>query len=196
MAHDAPAGSLGSRFALERDKAALLVIDVQERLGKAMDPERYARVLKNTRTLVQGARVLGLPILVTEQYPKGLGPTEPSLAELLTADSAPVEKLAFSCGAVKEIARRLYASGRKQIVIAGMETHVCVFQTVRDLVAGGYQPFVARDAVLSRTAENHETGLALMRESGATISSTETALFDLLGEAGTPEFKQISPLLR
>ena len=96
----------------------------------------------------------------------------------------------------KELARRLYMSGRRQVVIAGMETHVCVFQTVRDLAAGGYQPFVARDAVCSRTSENHETGLALMREAGATISSTEGILFDLLGAAGTPEFKAISPLLK
>jgi nicotinamidase-related amidase len=196
MAHDSPGATLGLRFALERDQAALLVIDVQERLGKAMDPERYARVLQNTRTLVKGANVLGLPVFVTEQYPKGLGPTEPSLAELLAPESTPVEKLAFSCGAVKEVARRLYTSGRKQILVAGMETHVCVFQTVRDLVAGGYQPFVARDATLARTPENHELGLTLMREAGATISSTETMLFDLLGEAGTPEFKQIAPLLK
>lgn len=199
MTHDldtTPNAKLGFRFALERDQAALLVIDVQERLGKAMEPERYARMLKNTRTLVEGAKLLGLPIWVTEQYPKGLGPTDQSILEALPTDATPVEKLAFSCGAVKEVARRIFQSGRRQLVVAGMETHVCVFQTVRDLVAGGYQPFVARDAVLSRTHENQETGLQLMREVGATITSTEAVLFDLLGEAGTPEFKQISAMVK
>lgn len=184
------------RFALERDHAVLLVIDVQERLGAAMEPDRFARLVKNTRTLVEGAKALGMPVLATEQYPKGLGPTVADVLAVLPADAPPVEKVAFSCGAVKEIARQLYMSGRRQVVVAGMETHVCVFQTVRDLVAGGYQPFVARDAVCSRTVENQEVGLSLMREAGATISSTETILFDLLGAAGTPEFKAISPLLK
>ncbi len=185
-----------SRFALERDMAALLVIDVQERLGAAMPPEPFARLVKNARILIDSAKVLGLPIFATEQYPKGLGPTVASLLEALPLDAAPVDKLEFSCGAVKEVARRLFQSGRRQVVVAGMETHVCVFQTVRDLCQGGYQPFVVRDAVLSRQSENLETGLALMRECGATITSTETVVFDLLGAAGTPEFKQISPLLK
>lgn len=188
--------AVSSRFSLERDKAVLLIIDVQERLGTAMEPAKFERLVKNARILVDGARELGIPVFATEQYPKGLGPTVSLIREALPADAPPVEKLAFSCGAVKEVARRLYMSGRRQVVIAGMETHVCVFQTVRDLLAGGYQPFVARDAVLSRTPENYEVGLSLMKEAGATISSTETVLFDLLGAAGTPEFRKISPLLR
>lgn len=201
MSHDhhddlSQAQALQSRYALDRDKAVLLVIDVQERLGSAMAPEQFARLVKNTKTLVEGAKILGMPVYATEQYPKGLGPTVADVRSVLPEDAPPIEKLAFSCGAVKELARRLYVSGRRQVVIAGMETHVCVFQTVRDLTVGGYQPFVARDAVCSRTTENHETGLALMRETGATISSTEAVLFDLLGAAGTPEFKAISPMLR
>ena len=185
-----------SRFALERDKAVLLVVDVQEKLGAAMPQEAFDRLVKNTKTLVESAKILGVPVLATEQYPKGLGPTVAPVRDLLLPESAPVDKLAFSCGAVKEVARRLYQSGRRQVIVAGMETHICVFQTVRDLVAGGYQPFVVRDAVLSRTSENHETGLSLMREAGATVTSTETVVFDLLGAAGTPEFKQISPMLK
>jgi nicotinamidase-related amidase len=188
--------SVTSRFALERDRTILLVVDVQERLGAAMDPAKFERMVRNTRALVESAKVLGIPVFATEQYPKGLGPTVASLREVLPPDAAPIDKLAFSCGAVKEVARRLFQSGRRQVVIAGMETHICVFQTVRDLSAGGYQPFVARDAVLSRTPENHETGLQLMREAGATISSTETIVYDLLGAAGTPEFKQIAPMMK
>ena len=187
--------AFGKRFALGRDDAALLVIDVQERLGKAMQPEPYAALLKNVANLVEGAKVLGLPIFVTEQYPKGLGRTEGVLKERLPADVVPFEKVAFSCGAVKDVARALFQSGRRQVLVAGMEAHVCVFQTVRDLVAGGYQPFVARDAILSRTRDNLDVGLSLMKETGATLSSTEAVLFDLLGEAGTPEFKAIQGLV-
>lgn len=185
-----------SRLALHRDDTVLLVIDIQERLGAAMEPARFERLVKNTGILIQTAKTLGLPVLVTEQYPKGLGHTVAALTELLPEGTTPVEKVAFSCGAVKELARQLFALQRRQVIVVGMETHVCVFQTVRDLVAGGYAPFVARDAVLSRTTENHDTGLELMRESGATISSTETLVFDLLGAAGTPEFKALSPLVK
>lgn len=185
-----------SRLALDRDDTVLLVIDIQERLGQAMDAARLATLVKNTGILVQTAKTLAIPILVTEQYPKGLGPTVKAIAELLPNDATPVEKVAFSCGAVKEVARRLFQTGRRQVVVVGMETHVCVFQTVRDLASGGYVPFVARDAVLSRTEENYTTGIELMRQAGATVTSTESVVFDLLGVAGTAEFKLISPLVK
>lgn len=185
-----------SRVALDRDDTVLFVIDIQERLGAAMDPAKLERVVRNTGILIQTAKTLGLPVFVTEQYPKGLGRTLPSLIELLPEGVVPVEKVAFSCGAVKELARDLFGSSRRQVLITGMETHVCVFQTVRDLAAGGYAPFVARDAVLSRTQENHDTGLELMRATGATVTSTEAIVFDLLGTAGTPEFKALSPLVK
>lgn len=184
------------RFALERDKAVLLVVDVQDRLGAAMPKETYERLVKNAGVLIESAKLLGLPVLATEQYPKGLGPMSARLRDLLPPDSPPMDKLAFSCGAVKEVARRLYLSGRRQVIVVGMETHICVFQTVRDLVAGGYFPFVARDAVCARAQENHDAGLSLMREAGATVSSTEAVVYDLLGAAGTPEFKQLAPMLR
>jgi nicotinamidase-related amidase len=182
------------KLALDRNTAALLVVDVQERLGAAMDPARFERSLKNTEILVESAKTLGLPILVTEQYPKGLGPTVRSIRQALSSE--PTAKVAFSCIAVDDVARRLKESGRTQVIVAGMETHVCVFQTVRDLLAEGYVPFVPRDAVLSRTTENQETGLSLMRDAGATVTSTETVVFDLLGAAGTPEFKKLSPLVK
>lgn len=189
-------GSQACRFALDREDAVVLIVDIQERLGSAMVPETLERVVRNARLLVEGAKVLGLPVLVTEQYPKGLGPTVSALKDAFPVGTEPVAKVAFSCGAVKEVAQRLQELGRRQVIVAGVETHICVFQTVRDLLGGPYQPFVARDAVCSRTDENHQTGLSLMREVGATISSTESILFDLLGAAGTAEFKQLAPLLK
>lgn len=184
------------RFALERDGAALLVIDVQDKLGAAMPAEAWARVVKHTVILVEAAKVLGLPVYVTEQYPKGLGPTNAQVLAALPAGATPIEKLAFSGGAVKSLALALFQSGRRQVIVCGMETHVCVFQSARDLAAGGYQPFVALDACSSRTAENQAIGAALMRDAGATLSSTEAIVYDLLGAAGTPEFKLLAPLLR
>jgi nicotinamidase-related amidase len=184
------------RLALDRANAVLLIIDVQERLGAAMDAVRFERLLKNTEILVESAKTLGLPIVVTEQYPKGLGPTVPALRRALPPELQPISKLAFSAAAVEPVAQGLRQLNRKQIIVTGMETHVCVFQSVRDLLGAGYLPFVPSDTVLSRTPDNHDTGLALMREAGATVTSTESVVFDLLGEAGTPEFKKLSALLK
>jgi len=181
-------------LSLERGNALLLVIDVQERLAAAMPAEARAQAEKNTAVLIQAAKRLGLPVVATEQYPKGLGPLVPALRELLPAP--PMEKLEFSCGANKGIARQILSSGRRQVIVAGMEAHVCVFQTVRDLVRGGFSVFVAQDAVLSRTEANRAVGLRLCEKAGATLTSTETTLFDLLGAAGTPEFKELAPLIK
>jgi isochorismate hydrolase len=182
------------KLALHRDDTLLLVVDVQERLAAAMQPEAMQRVQRNVEVLVRMATRLALPVVATEQYPKGLGHTVPSLAALLPEPA--LDKLEFSCGASKPIARRILASGRRQVIVAGMEAHVCVFQTVRDLALGDFAVFVPRDAVLSRTPENLEVGLRLCGEAGATVSSTESVLFDLLGAAGTPEFKELAPLIK
>jgi nicotinamidase-related amidase len=181
-------------LSLERDTALLLLIDFQEKLAAAMQPEARARVEHNIGVLLKGARRLGLPIVATEQYPKGLGHTVPALRELVP--EKPMHKLEFSCGANKDIARHILSTGRRQIVVAGMEAHVCVFQTVRDLSRGGFSVFVPEDAVLSRTESNRAVGLQLCGKAGAVLTSTETVLFDLLGEAGTPEFKELAPLIK
>ena len=181
-------------LALDRANTLLLVVDVQERLVKAMPEAGMGPLVKNLETLIKAARRLGVPVVASEQYPKGLGPTLPALRELIP--EPPMEKLEFSCGGNKAIARTIMQSGRKQIIVAGMETHVCVYQTVRDLSRGGFTVFVPRDAVLSRTAENRETGLGLCEKSGAVLTSTEACVFDLLGVAGTPEFKELSSLLK
>jgi nicotinamidase-related amidase len=181
-----------SGFRLLRSEAALLVVDVQEKLAAAMPQEALARLLQRTGALVEGARVLGLPIVFTEQYPKGLGPTVPSLRERLSG-LVPVEKLRFS--AVND-AVRAQLRGRHQVLVAGMETHICVYQTVRELAEEGVLPVLCADAVLSRFEVDMRIGLQLAADAGAMVATVETALFDLLGEAGTPEFKRISAAIR
>ena len=187
-------GAEPSRVALDRDDALLLVIDVQTKLSAAMPLPAWAQFEKNAALLIRAARRLGLPIVATEQYPKGLGPTVPGLRELLP--EAPMEKLEFSCGASKPIARKILETGRRQVIVLGMESHVCVFQTVRDLARGEFAVFLAQDAVLSRTEANRQAGLHLCEKSGATLTSTEAVVFDLLGAAGTPEFKDLAPLIK
>jgi nicotinamidase-related amidase len=179
-----------------RERTALVVIDVQERLCAAMDPERLAGVRRNTVILLEAAKVLGLAVLVTEQYPKGIGPTLPEIAAALPEGQPLIEKVCFSCVDSDAFMQGLRQSGRDQLLLTGMETHVCVFQTARDLVRAGFTPFVVEDAVISRTVENQAIGLRLMAQAGATRTGTETALFDLLGRAGTPEFKAIAPLIK
>lgn len=179
---------------LDRDRAALVLVDVQERLCAAMPEADLARLVKYARALLGAARELGLPVLTTEQYPRGLGPTLPTLRELLPA--APLEKLHFSCAADPGFAAALDATGRRQLVLAGMEAHVCVFLGARDLVAAGFAVHVCADAVASRTEEHRQRGLSLCAAAGAVVTTAETAIFDLLQKAGTAEFKKVAPLVR
>ena len=182
------------KLKLDRSRTAVLVVDIQSRLTPAMPPDALASVVKYTRALVGAAKELGLPVLATEQYPKGLGNLIPEVREVLP--SPPLEKVHFSCGADPAFAAALEKTGRRQVVVCGMETHVCVFQTVRDLVAAGYEVHVCSDAVSSRTEEHRRTGLELCREAGAIVTTAETAIFDLLHEAATPEFKKVAPLVK
>jgi nicotinamidase-related amidase len=174
---------------LDRSRAALVVVDVQEAFRKVvLDFERVAAA---AGTLVQGARILGVPVVLTEQYPRGLGKTVPELAEHLDGVH-PVEKTVFSAAAAEGFA----LDGRDQVLVCGIESHVCVSQTAHDLLARGIEVHVARDAVSSRTAENREAGLHKMEGSGAVLTSVETALFEMLGEAGSEEFKQVQGLVK
>jgi nicotinamidase-related amidase len=167
-------------------------LDVQEKLAAAMPKEGLERMVKRTAALVEGARVLGLPIVYTEQYPKGLGPTVQALKERLAGLTA-VEKLRFS-GVDERVRAQLH--GRRQVLVAGMETHICVYQTVRELAEDGVLPVLCADAVLSRFDVDQRVGLQLASDAGAMVATVETALFDLLGEAGTAEFKRISAAVR
>jgi len=179
---------------LDRKRTAILVVDVQSRLTPAMPEETLRRVVKYARALIGAAKELDLPVIATEQYPKGLGETIPELKEVLP--SPPLVKMHFSCGADASFGAALERTGRRQIVVCGMETHVCVFQTVRDLVAMGYEVHVCADAVSSRFEVHRTSGLELCRQAGAVITNAETVIFDLLHLAGTPEFKKVAPLVK
>jgi nicotinamidase-related amidase len=174
---------------LQRDRTALIVVDVQEGFREAVG--EFDAVAGNAAVLVRGARILGVPVLVTEQYPRGLGETVPEVAEHL--DGVPrVDKVVFSAAR----ADGFDLGGRDQALVCGIETHVCVAQTVADLLDEGVDVQVATDAVSSRTAANRRAGLAKMEATGAMLTSTEMALFELLGRAGTPEFKEVQALVK
>jgi nicotinamidase-related amidase len=173
---------------LDRERTALIVIDVQEAFAKAV--ENFDEVAAQTAILVQGAKTLGLPVLVTEQYPRGLGDTVEPVREAL-GEIERLPKTVFSAAR----AEGFDLVGRDQALVCGIETHVCVNQTVHDLLAGGVEAHIAIDAVGSRTAANRELGLRKMAKSGAILTSVETALFELLGEAGSDEFKTIQKLV-
>jgi nicotinamidase-related amidase len=176
---------------MSRGDTALLVVDVQERLVPAIDGHRH--VVWNCRRLIDAAEILGVPVVATEQYPKGLGPTVAPLAERL--GELPT-KLRFSCGGCPSVFEELESRGIDKLLICGIEAHVCVQQTVLDLLAHGWRAYVAVDAVGSRFEIDYRTALRRMDSAGATITSTEAALFEWCETADTPEFKQISRLAR
>ena len=184
--------------ALSRTRAALLVIDIQERLAPAMPHDVLPFVVRNSRVLIDAARRLGLPIVVSQQYPKGLGPTISAIEEVLAG--APqlhrFDKVVFSAAAAPELAALAPKLGRDQWIVCGMEAHVCVFQSARDLAARGYAVHVARDAVSSRTKANWQVGLELCERAGAIVTSTEVCVFDLLERAGTDDFKALSQAIK
>jgi nicotinamidase-related amidase len=171
------------------DRTALVVVDVQEGFRKAI-PD-FGQVAKAVATLIDGAGAIGVPVVATVQYPKGLGETVPEVSEHLPEGVEPLEKVCFSAAE----AEGFELGGRDQALVCGIETHVCVNQTVLDLLDSGAEVHVAEDAVASRSAENKQVGLHKMERAGAVLTSVETALFELLGRAGTDEFKRIQKLI-
>jgi nicotinamidase-related amidase len=174
---------------LDAHRAALVVVDIQEAFRKAIPS--FDEVARAAATLIDGAEATGVPILVTEQYPKGLGTTAPEVAEHLPEGTNPIEKLVFSAPE----AEGFDLAGRDQAIVCGIEAHVCVNQTVLDLLDTGVEVHVVEDAVASRTEENRAVGLHKAERAGAVITSVETALFELVGRAGTDEFKQVQKLV-
>ncbi|HEY5315623.1 MAG TPA: isochorismatase family protein [Pirellulales bacterium] len=170
---------------------ALLVVDVQTRLVNLI--AGHERIVWSIRRLLDGAKILGVRTAATEQYPKGLGGTVEELAARLPP---PRDKLAFSCGVCGDIFAEWQASGIFKVLVVGIETHVCVQQTVLDLLAHGFRTFVAVDATGSRYSIDSETALRRMDSAGATLTTTESALFEWCRVAGTPEFKQISRMVQ
>lgn len=181
------------RFFLSTDEAVLVIVDIQERLAAAMS-ER-GKVVGNTIHLIEAAKLLSIPVILTEQYPKGLGPTVSEIREALPSYE-PIEKLTFSCCGEPAFLKALSSSGRRKIILCGMETHVCVLQTCIGSLRDGYTVHAVRDAVCSRSKENFKTGIGFMRDAGAVITCTETALFQLLEKAGTEEFRILSRRIR
>jgi nicotinamidase-related amidase len=174
---------------LDPARAALVVIDVQEGFREAVGG--FDEIARATATMLRGAAALGVPVIVTEQYPKGLGPTVPEVAEHIPAGVEPIAKTAFS--AVE--AEGFDLGGREQAIVCGIESHVCVNQSVLDLLDRGVEVHVVAEAVGSRSAANRALGLDKAARSGAWTTSVETALFELLRRAGTDEFKQVQKLV-
>ncbi len=178
---------------LTLENTVLVIIDVQVRIAQAMYEKEI--LLKNLMKLIRGALVLGIPIIATEQNPEKLGPTETEIAQLLPKFQA-IPKLSFSCCGEKRFWQELETLNRKQVLIAGIETHVCVYQTVMDLLSSGYEVQVVADAVSSRAVENREIGLKRMVAEGAHLTSTETVLFELLRVAKGDKFREISRIVK
>jgi nicotinamidase-related amidase len=178
---------------LDKADAVLLVIDIQERFRKHIVD--FGSMVRHVATLVKACRILSVPVLVTEQYSQGLGRTVPELLELL--GPAPVfEKNCFSVSGADGLASHLDALQRKQIIVCGIETHVCVNQSVHHLMAAGYQVHLIEEALGARVESNKRIGLAKMYQSGAHPSSVEMALFEMLKQSGSDEFKAIQNLVK
>ena len=183
-------------YILDPKQAALVVIDMQESFLNVMHDRD--RLLANVRLLVQTAVTLGIPIMPTTQYRERMGDVIPEITQLYRdfAVSASLDKLCFSCAGADGFSASLKSTGRRQIVLCGLETHICVSQTALDLVHQGYQVHVAADAVSSRTLEKHKLGMERMRDSGVLPCAAEAAVYELLQEAGTPAFKSLLPLIK
>lgn len=179
---------------LARDAAVLVVIDVQEAYRPVLF--EYERVASAVARIVQGATTLGMPLLVTEQYPKGVGHTVGEVATHFPSDAVVLEKMTMSCCGADAFTSALARLGRRQVVIAGIETHACVNQTAHDLLAAGYQVHVARDATSSRRREDCEVGWAKMLASGVVPATVESALLELVRTAEAPEFKAVQRLIK
>ncbi len=178
---------------LKKENTVLLLIDIQGNLAHSMYEKEL--LFENLQKLIQGITILKIPILWVEQYPQGLGPTIAEIAHLLP-NLQPLSKTSFSSCGNELFLKALNASGCQQVLVGGIETHVCVYQTVADLLELGYEVQVVKEAVSSRTAGNKDIGLQKMRDSGATFTSVETALFELLKVAEGDEFKEILAIVK
>lgn len=178
-----------NKFILDKNNAVLVIIDIQEKLVAVMSERQ--KVTDNCLHLIEAAKLMNVPIIVTEQYPKGLGRTINEIKKALP-HYEPLEKVTFDCCKGDGFLRMINSLNRKQIILTGMETHVCVLQTCLSLLKKKYSVHLVSDAVCSRKKDDYLTGREMMRDAGAVITCTETVLFQLLEKAGTPEFKVIS----
>jgi nicotinamidase-related amidase len=178
---------------LEVNQAVLVIIDVQEKLARVIHEKEI--LVSNLQKLVKGMAVLEVPVIVTEQYPQGLGPTVSEIVSLLP-DVSPISKTAFSCWDEEKFVTKLKALHRTQVMVSGIEGHICVYQTASDLVANGYETYAVTDTITSRTPENRQLSFEMMKQAGAHLTGTETVLFELLKVAQGDKFKKISQIVK
>jgi nicotinamidase-related amidase len=176
-----------------QDETAAVVVDVQERLLPHI--YQWEQTLQNCLKLIEGLQILSVPIVVTQQYTKGLGPTDPSIVNKITEFSF-IEKISFSCYGEPVFIKKISSLGRKNIILCGVESHVCVLQTCLDLIDAGFNPVVVDDCVSSRKLADKLTAIERMRQEGARITTLESLLFELTACAGTETFKSISKLVK
>lgn len=178
------------QYFVNPENSILVIIDVQEKLIKAMEKEIIDKVIKNIVTLIEVSKILNLPIILTEQYPKGLGPTVEEIKTVLPSYN-PIEKITFSAFGEEKFIQALKEKKREKILLTGIETHVCIWQSSLDFIRNGYTVFVPKDGVCSRKKMDWETGIDLIKSAGGIITTTETIIFQILRKAGTEEFKKI-----
>ena len=178
------------------DESALLIIDIQTHLTAVMPAKVLARLKRNTTLLLKAADILNIPVVATEQYPQGLGPLEPEIVEILPKSTNRIEKTCFSCVGADDFLETLNKLERKQIIIMGLEAHVCVLQTAIELLDNDYQVFVVIDGICSRHRENYEASLYRMRQSGIITCNAESVLFEWLRDSKHEHFKTLSKLVR
>lgn len=179
-----------------RDDSVLVIIDIQQRLSAAMPEKIVTKVIADTQFLIQSATLLNIPTIVSEQYPKGLGATVPELKDLLPVTTQVKEKTCFSCASNLDFKKTLKALNKNQVILAGMETHICVTQTAIELLELGYQVFIATDAVCSRKISHHQNAIQRMQHAGCITTNSESISFEWLRDATHAKFKTISKLLK
>lgn len=178
---------------LDKENSLLLIIDVQEKLVNALDKQI---VVTRTATLAKAAKILGVPVIATQQYPQGLGATVGEVSQNFTLDTKIIDKTTFSAVKAEGFLETLKSFNKKQIIICGIETHVCVHQTVADLITEGFEVYVAKDACASRSKYEFKQGIKRMQSNGAQISCLEIILFEWLRDAKHPNFKEIQALIK
>jgi len=178
---------------ISRQRSLLLIVDIQEKLAPAIDQGELA--IKNNLRLLEGARQLAIPVFISEQYVRGLGPTVAAI-KTGAVDAQFFEKTYFSCTRQPGVLERLKASGRQQVILTGMETHVCVLQTALGLLDAGFDVFLVSDAASSRTPESRAMAIERLRAAGAIIVTSEMVLFEWLEQACTDEFRRLLPLIK
>jgi nicotinamidase-related amidase len=181
------------KFILNKNNAVLLIVDIQDKLAVVMGERQ--KVTANCLHLIEAAKLLDIPVVVTEQYPKGLGLTINKIRDAVQSYE-PFEKVTFDCCSAEGFPEKIASLRKTHIILTGMETHICVLQTCLGLMKKGYFIHLVTDAVCSRKKEDYKTGRSMMRDAGAVITCTETVLFQLLERAGTPEFREISKRIK